>query len=88
MNEDQATPIFHVMLELQTEISWPIGAVIVKYNDLISVELRREVAEVTSRLRGRNNSNSKETSIFQLLFQNGCGQLPVVIGATAFPVKK
>jgi hypothetical protein len=88
MNDDQASAIFYVVLELQAEISWPIGAIIVKHNYLISAELGHEVAEAAPGLRGGSHCNSKETSVFQLLFQNGRGQLPVVIRPTAFPVKK
>jgi hypothetical protein len=59
MNDDQASAIFYVVLELQAEISWPIGAVIVKHKYLISAELRHEVAEVAPGLRGGSHGNSK-----------------------------
>jgi hypothetical protein len=59
MNNDQTSAIFYVVLELQAEISWPIGAVIVKHNYLISAELRHEVAEVAPGLRGGSHGNSK-----------------------------
>src|SRR5882757_8958107 len=59
MNDDQASAIIYVVLELQAEISWPFGAVIVKHNDLISAELRHEIAEVAPGPRGGGHGNSK-----------------------------
>jgi hypothetical protein len=88
MNDDKAAAIFYVMFELQAEISWPIGGVIVEYNHLIFVELGPEAAEVTIGARRGDDRDPKPARVFQLLFQYGRGQLPVVIGSSALSVKK
>jgi hypothetical protein len=52
VNDDKTAAIFYVVLELQAKIGRPVGAVIVEYDCLIFAELRREVAEVATGLRG------------------------------------
>src|SRR5580704_8584242 len=88
VDDDQAAAVFDIVLKLFAQVRWPIGSVIVKNDHSILAELRLEAAEVLAKLRRSCDGHAEYSRVFQFFFQDGGGQLPGVIGTSAFSIHK
>src|SRR6478735_3788894 len=88
MDDNESAAIADVLFELRTRALGPGWRIEIGHNDLVLREVGMKAGEVALRWWRGEHRDLEEPRVFELFFQDGRGELPVVVRAAALAIEQ